>query len=197
MKKRIFAVLFAVMMLAGCGGADEHEGHDHDHAEEQKQEEVVLDETSAYLQSLPSLITVEDAVAEGFFAINDGVTSNQEAWDAFMAAVEKGEEAEVVVCQYTMKGGVVLDHVTHLADGSFAVVSDTTRDGYDDEKSVLKPVETYTDLKVFENFSLQEGGTAYTVCVLSDNPDLTADEFRTHWVNMTAEDNHIYMLFVI
>ncbi len=195
MKKRFFALLFATMMLAGCGGAaeDEHAGHDH----AQEQQEVVLDETSEYLKSLPDLITVEDAVAENFFAISDGEVQNQEAWDAFMAAVENGEEAEVVVCQYTMKGGVVLDHLTHKADGSYVVVSDTTRDGYNDEKSVLSAPETYTYMKVFENFSLQEGGDAYTVCVLSDNADLTADEFRTHWVNMTAEDNHIYMLYVI
>lgn len=197
MKKRILAMAFAMMMafgVAACGGAekDEHEGHDH--AEEQQ--ETALDETSEYLQSLPSLITVEDAVAEGFFAINDGVSSNQEAWDAFVAAATNGEEAEVVVCQYTMKGGVVLDHLSYK-DGSYVVITDTTRDGYDDEKSVLKAAETYKDMKVFENFSLEEGGKTYTICVLSDNPDLTADEFRTHWINMTAEDNHIYMLYVI
>ena len=194
MKKRLFALLFATMMLAGCGGAAEDEHAGHEHAEEQK--EVVLDETSAYLQSLPSLITVEDAVADNFFTISGEEAQNQEVWDAFMAAVEKGEEAEVVVCQYTMKGGVVLDHVTYQ-DGKYVVVSDTTRDGYNDEKSVLSPAETYTSLKVFENFSLQEGGTEYTVCVLSDNADLTEDEFRTHWVNITAEENHIYMLYVI
>ena len=201
MKKRIFAVLFATMMLAGCGG-DDHAGHNHDkdHAEEQKQEvevEQELDETSAYLQGLPKLITVDDAVAEDFFVIQDGVTSNQEAWDAFAAAVEKGEEAEVVVCQFTMKGGTVLDHLKYTADGNFVVTSDTSRDGYNDEKSKLKAAETYTEMKRFENFSLQEGGTAYTVCVLSDNPELTADDFRAEWINMTAEENHIYMLFVI
>ena len=196
MKKRIFAVLFAMMMLAGCGSADEHEGHDH--AEEQKQEvSVELDETSAYLQSLPNLITVEDAAAEGFYTIFEGATSNQETWDAFMAAAEKGETAEVVVCQYTAKGGSVLDHVSFNAETGFTVVTDTTRDGYNDEKSTLKPAETYADMKVFESFSLQEGGETYTVCVLSDNADLTADDFRTHWINMTADENHVYMLFVI
>lgn len=196
MKKRIFAVLFAMMMLAGCGGAeDEHAGHDH--GEAQKQEVVAEDAASKFLQSLPAEIPEENAVSEGFYTINDGVVSNQEVWDAFMEAVENGEEAEVVICQYTTKGGSVLDYVTHHADGTIEVVTDTTRDGYNDEKSILKPAETYTDLKVFENFSLQEGGTAYTVCVLSDDPELTADDFRTHWINMTAEENHIYMLFVI
>lgn len=196
MKKRILPLLFAVMMLAGCGGAAGEQA-DHDHGEEQKQEVAADDATSKYLQSLPAEIPVEDAMAEGFYTICDGEASNQEVWDGFMAAVEKGEEAEVMVCQYTTKGGSVLDHVTHHADGTITVVTDTTRDGYNDEKSILKPAETYTDLKVFENFSLQEGGTAYTVCVLSDSPELTADDFRTHWINMTAEENHIYMLFVI
>ena len=190
MKKRILAVLFAMMMLAGCGGAAEETAKDP--AAMTKAEEM-----TAYLQELPAEIPVENATAEGFYTINDGVVANQQVWDSFVAAVEKGEAAEVVVCQYTTKGGSVLDYVTHNADGSFEVVTDTTRDGYDDEKSMLKPVETYTDMKVFENFSLQEGGTAYTVCVLSDNPALTADDFRTHWINMTTEDHHIYMLFVI
>ena len=195
MKKRIFAVLFAMMMLAGCGGADEHEGHDH--AEEQKQEVVADDAVSQYLQSLPAEIPAADAAAEGFYTIHEGGVENQAAWDAFLAAAEKGEAAEVVVCQYTTKGGAVVEHVSYDAAAGYTIVTDTTRDGYDDEKSVLKAPEVYTDLKMFENFSLQEGGTAYTICVLSDNPELTADDFRTHWIDMTTEENHIYMLFVI
>lgn len=191
MKKKILAVLFAMMMLAGCGGGA---------AEETPQDPATMtkaEEMTAYLQELPAEIPVENATAEGFYTINDGVVGNQQVWDSFMAAVEKGEEAEVVVCQYTTKGGSVLDYVTYHADGSFEVVTDTTRDGYNDEKSILKPAEIYTDLKVFENFSLQEGGTEYTVCVLSDNPELTADDFRTYWIEMSTEENGVYMLFVI
>lgn len=203
MKKRIFAMLFAMMMLAGCGGGaaeDEHAGHDH--AQEQTQETGETTAHSAemttYLQELPAEIPAENAVAEGFFTINDGaVAGGQEVWDTFAAAVENGEEASVVVCQYTTKGGSVLDYVWHNADGSFEVVSDATRDGYEDEKSIVKPVQTYTDMKVFENFSLQEGGTEYTICVLSDNPELTADDFRTYWIEMSTEEHNTYMLFVI
>ena len=181
MKKRILAVLFAIMMLAGCGGTATEETPQ-DTATMSKAEEM-----TAYLQELPAEIPAENAVAEGFYTINDGVVENQAVWDAFMASCEAGEEASVVVCQYTTKGGSVLDYVAHHADGSFEVVTDTTRDGYNDEKSILKPVETYTDLKVFENFSLQEGGTEYTIGVLSNNPELTADDFRTYWIEMTTE----------
>lgn len=196
MKKRIFAVLFAMMMLAGCGGEkDEHA--DHDHAEEQKQEVVADDATSKFLQSLPAEIPAADAVAEGFYTIHDDVVENQVAWDAFLAAVAKGEAAEVMVCQYTEKGGAVLDHVSYDVATGYTVVTDTTRDGYNDEKSLLKAPVVYTDLKMFENFSLKEGGKAYTICVLSDNPELTEDNFRTEWINMTTEENHIYLLFVI
>ena len=191
MKKRILAVLFAMMMLAGCGGTATEETPQ-DTATMSKAEEM-----TAYLQELPAEIPAENAVAEGFYTINDGVVENQAVWDAFMASCEAGEEASVVVCQYTTKGGSVLDYVAHHADGSFEVVTDTTRDGYNDEKSILKPVETYTDLKVFENFSLQEGGTEYTIGVLSNNPELTADDFRTYWIEMTTEENETYMLFVI
>ena len=191
MKKRILAMLFAMMMLAGCGGTATEETPQ-DTATMSKAEEM-----TAYLQELPAEIPAENAVAEGFYTINDGVVENQAVWDAFMASCEAGEEASVVVCQYTTKGGSVLDYVAHHADGSFEVVTDTTRDGYNDEKSILKPVETYTDLKVFENFSLQEGGTEYTIGVLSNNPELTADDFRTYWIEMTTEENETYMLFVI
>ena len=191
MKKRILAVLFAMMMLAGCGGTATEETPQ-DTATMSKAEEM-----TAYLQELPAEIPAENAVAEGFYTINDGVVENQAVWDAFMASCEAGEEASVVVCQYTTKGGSVPDYVAHHADGSFEVVTDTTRDGYNDEKSILKPVETYTDLKVFENFSLQEGGTEYTIGVLSNNPELTADDFRTYWIEMTTEENETYMLFVI
>ena len=184
-------MLFAMMMLAGCGGTATEETPQ-DTATMSKAEEM-----TAYLQELPAEIPAENAVAEGFYTINDGVVENQAVWDAFMASCEAGEEASVVVCQYTTKGGSVLDYVAHHADGSFEVVTDTTRDGYNDEKSILKPVETYTDLKVFENFSLQEGGTEYTIGVLSNNPELTADDFRTYWIEMTTEENETYMLFVI
>ena len=201
MKKRMLTMLFAMMMLAGCGGAAEQE-QENTQAQEQSQEqgEAVLIEDDAvyrFLKDLPAEIPVEDAVANGFFTIQNGEAKNQEVWDTFVAACEKGEEAAVVVCQYTQKDGVVLDHLTHHADGRFEVVTDTTRDGYDDEKSVMKMAETYTAMNVFENFALQEGGKEYTVCVLSDNSELTADEFRTCWIEMKTEENNVYMLYVI
>ena len=63
MKKRFLAVLFAAMMLAGCGGAaDEQEGHDH--ATDQQAEEMVDDaeeidaETEALVETMKEELSV-------------------------------------------------------------------------------------------------------------------------------------------
>ncbi len=191
MKKRIFAVLFAMMMLAGCGGGEAAE----ETGTAAAQEEQML----AELKEVPADITVEDAAAKGFFTIADGaVAGGQENWDAFVAACEEGETASIMICQSTQKDGVVLDNLYYDGEiGAYTVISDTTRDGYDDEKSIVKDAATYTDLKVFENFSLQEGGTEYTVCVLSNEAELTADDFRTYWIEMSTEAHQVYMLYVI
>ena len=192
MKKRMLALLFAVMMLAGCGGNAEAP------AEQETQTPVTAEEKmTEYLTALPEEVPAEDAAANGFYTIHDGAAENQQVWDDFMAACERGEEAEVVICQYTTKGGAVLDYVTHHADGRYEVVTDTTRDGYFDEKSVLSPAKTYTALTVLEDVTLTEGGKVYTIGVLSDDADLTPEEFRESWVHMTTEEDGIYMLYVI
>ncbi|MBO5149853.1 MAG: hypothetical protein J6B66_06415, partial [Anaerotignum sp.] len=110
MKKRFLAVLFAAMMLAGCGGAaDEQEGHDH--ATDQQAEEMVDDaeeidaETEALVETMKEELSVyadylpaEEAAAAGMYTITaDGVAGGQEEWDAFMA----GEHESVILCQYT------------------------------------------------------------------------------------------------
>ncbi|MBR6542546.1 MAG: hypothetical protein IKT73_05000, partial [Anaerotignum sp.] len=185
MKKRMLAMLFAMMMLAGCGGNAEAPAEQ----EQESQTKVAIedDEVYRFLTEQPEEITVEDAVAKGFYTIREGEVQNQQVWDDFMAACARGEEAEVVLCQYTTKGGAVLDHVTHHADGSFDVVTDATRDGYFDEKSVMTPAETYTTLTMLENFTLEEGGKVYTVGVMSNNPDLTAEDFRKSWLDLKIE----------
>ncbi len=191
MKKRMLAMVFATLLacgIAGCGGAEEKEVN-----------ETVGSALTEELKALPKDLTVEAAAEKGFYTIANGaVVDGQENWDAFVKASEADETASIIICQGTQKEGVVLDNLQYDAENdAYTVVTDTTRDGYEDEKSILKEAAVYTDLKVFENFTLQEGGTAYTVCVLSDNAELTADDFRTHWINMTADENHIYMLFVI
>ncbi len=219
MKKKVFAIICAAMLAcgaAGCGSGaaeDDHSGHDHAQEEqhvETEPETIVSDydpregaseealKALDYLEALPEEIPQENAAAEGFFTIVDGeVTSGQEVWDNFMTAVEKGEEASVVVCQYSMNGGAILDHILYRADGIFEVVSDTTRDGYERENGIYQRVQEFEALKVFEDFSLQEGGSSYTICVLSNEADLDADTFRTYWKEMSTEAHQTYLLFVI
>ena len=45
--------------------------------------------------------------------------------------------------------------------------------------------------------SLEEGGTAYTVCVLSNEKDMNADTFRTYWNEMTMDAHQVYPLFIL
>ena len=219
MKKKFLTIFCTVMLACGaaaCGGGAkedasvDHSGHDHAQEERVETETAVSDydpkegassqalEMLDYLEELPEEIPLEKAEAEGFFTIADGkVTNGQDAWDNFMAAAEKGEEASVVVCQYSMNGGAVLDYILHRADGIYEVVSDTTRDGYERENGIYQRVQEFEALKVFEDFSLQEGGSSYTICVLSNEADLDADTFRTYWKEMSTEAHQTYLLFVI
>lgn len=209
MKKRFLAICCAFALAcaaAGCGGGED----EHDHTHEAQQESVQNDydpgagasdeakEALKRLEALPQDVTQEVAAEEGFFTIKDGaVVSGQEKWDAFMQAAEAGEEASVVVCQYSQYDGAILDSVLHRADGIYEVVSDQTRDGYERENGIYRRVQEFASLQVFEDFSLQEGGKSYTVCVLSNEPELDADTFRTYWTEMSAEAHQTYMLFVI
>lgn len=209
MKKRFLAICCAFALAcgaAGCGGGEEE--HDHDHAQEQESVQNAYDPKAGAsdeaiaaldrLEALPQELTQEAAAEEGFFTIADGaVVSGQAEWDAFLAAAEAGEEASVVVCQYSQLGGAILDSVTHRADGIYEVVSDQTRDGYERENGIYRMVQEFASLHVFEDFTLQEGGTSYIVCVLSNEPELDAETFRTYWTEMTTEAHQTYMLFVI
>lgn len=212
MKKSILAVFCAAMMLAGCGGAaaeaeteaavqettteetKETEAADTT-AEEKKDEEMLT-----YLKELPAEIPAETAAEQGFFTIENGeVKSGQENWDAFVKAAEAGEEASVVLCQYSANGGAMLDYLTHKAEGGYLLASDRSRDGYEKEDMEKQNYITseFAALKVFEGFSLSEGGTEYTIGVLTNEPELDADTFRTYWKEMSAEAHEAYLLFVI
>lgn len=207
MKKRFLAICCAFALAcgaAGCGGGEDE--HDHDHEQEIVQNDYdpgagASDEAIAALdrlEALPRELTQEVAAEEGFFTIADGaVVSGQAEWDEFLAAAEAGEAATVVVCQYSQFDGAILDSVTHRADGIYEVVSDQSRDGYEREDGIYQRVQEFAALQVFEDFTLQEGGTSYTVCVLSNEPELDADTFRTYWTEMSTEAHQTYMLFVI
>ena len=208
MKKRVLAAIFAAMMafgMAGCGGADEHEGHDHS----QQAEELVDDaeeidaETEALVETMKEelgvfaeYLTPEDAAAAGLFTITgEGVVGGQEEFNAFMA----GEAESVILCQYTQKGGVILDYLMHRENGTFLILSDSSRDGYTDEEKAGEDYEVmeFAALKVFEDFKVQEDSNPVTIGVLTNETDLTADDFRTYWNEGTTGAHQAYLLYVI
>ena len=208
MKKRVLAVIFAAMMafgVAGCGGADEHEGHDHS----QQAEELVDDaeeidaETEALVETMKAELSVyadylppEEAAAAGLYTITgEGVVGGQEDFDAFMA----GEAESVILCQYTQRGGVVLDYLMQRDNGMYLILSDSTRDGYADDEKVGEDYEVmeFAALKVFEDFKVQEDSNPVTIGVLTNETDLTADDFRTYWNEGTTGSHQAYLLYVI
>ena len=187
MKKRILAMAFAVAMAvgaAGCGGGAAQSGVD----------DAKAAEMQAELQAYDVMLTPEDAVAAGMFTITGGaVVSGQENWDAFMA----GEADSVLLCQFSAKGGAMLDYVAKQEDGSYLVVSDLTRDGYEYEGKEDYQTQVFTEIKVFENFTVQEGGTPHTVCVMTNDAALDAATFLQYWKDLSYEENGAFMLFVI
>jgi hypothetical protein len=187
MKKRILAMTFAVMMafgVAACGGNTAESGAENAQAAEMQ----------AQLQTYDAALTAEAAAEEGMFTIANGaVVSGQEHWDAFMA----GETDSVMLCQFSAKGGAMLDYVAKQEDGSYLVVSDLTRDGYEYEEKEDYQTQVFTEIKVFENFTVQEGGTPHTVCVMTDDAELDAATFLQYWKDLSYEDNGAFMLFVI
>ena len=186
MKKRILAMTFAVMMAFGaaaCGGGAESDTENAQAAEKQAQ-----------LQTYDAMLTPEAAAEENMFTIANGaVVSGQEHWDAFVA----GETDSVLLCQFTAKGGAMLDYVTLHEDGSYLVVSDLTRDGYEYEEKEDYQTQVFTEIKVFENFTVQEGGTPHTVCVMTNDAALDAATFLQYWKDLSYEENGAFMLFVI
>jgi hypothetical protein len=192
MKKGLLATICVMVLLAGCGGQPTKEP-------EPQETAITAEEMQAYLQELPEEVTKETAVSEGFYTIADGaVAGGQEAWDGFLQASEQGEAASVVICQYSMQGGAMLDYLSHQAEGGYLLVSDRTRDGYGEELEIEKQLqETFDCLNIFEDFRLEEGGQAYTICVLSNEPELDAETFRTYWQERTTEAHQTYLLFVI
>ena len=154
--------------------------------------ETMKEELSVYADYLPA----EEAAAAGMYTITaDGVAGGQEEWDAFMA----GEHESVILCQYTQKGGVVLDYLMHREDGSYLILSDSSRDGYEDDEKMGEDfeVQKFAALKVFEDFTVQEGGTAHTVCVMTNDAELDAATFLQYCKDLSYEENGVFMLFVI
>ena len=84
-------------------------------------------------------------------------------------------------------------------EGGYLVLSDSTRDGYpaEEKKGDGFAVQEFQELKMFEEFVVREGSTPVTIGVLTNEADLTADDFRTYWNEGTTEVNQAFLLFVI
>ena len=188
MKKIFLAMLLAVVMVCGGCGKDDNAGQT---AEAIEAEAGALQKD---LQGYAADLTAEDAAEAGMYTIKDGaVVGGQEEWDAFAA----GKTDAIIVCQFSKNGGAMLDSVKRLAGGGYLVVTDVTRDGYE-----YKEKEDYTDkvyecMTVLDDFTLEEGSAAHTVCVLSNEKDMNADTFRTYWNEMTMDAHQVYPLFIL
>lgn len=187
MKKRILAMVFAAVMacgIVGCGGE----------TTQPENENSAAAEMQAELQSYAADLNAEAAADAGMFTIKGGaVVSGQEYWDAFMA----GEAESVILCQFSMYDGAMLDYVQRQEDGSYLIVSDLTRDGYKYEGKEDYKTQTFTEIKMFENFTVQEGGTSHTICVMTNDAELDAETFLQYWNDLSYEENGAFMLFVI
>lgn len=195
MKKVIAAILCAAVLAAGCGRGNEPA--EQEPVQKEQQETGKAEEMQAELDDVPEELPAEEAAAQGFYTIANGeVVGGEDAWESFLEADAKGQEASVVVCQYTREGGAILDYVYRQPAGGYLVVSDSTRDELATEAN-LHRTQNFTSLKVFEQFKLTEDGQEYTICVLSNEPELDEETFRTYWREMSAEAHQTYLLFVI
>lgn len=187
MKKRILAMVFAAVMACGIAGC----GND---KTELEKDYPVIEEMLTELQSYEAELNAEAAAEAGMFTIEKGaVAGGQEKWDAFMA-----EEADsVILCQFTVNGGAVLDYVYRLEDGTYLVVSDLTRDGYEYEEKQDYKAQWFSEVKVFENFIAKEGAAPHTICVMTNDANLNADTFLKYWIEMSYEENGAFLLFVV
>lgn len=197
MKKRMLAVLFAAMLacsVVGCGG-NGAEGQQVEATTELAGEiKETADGMQAELQGYGADLTADAAAAAGLYTIENGtILGGQESWDAFVV----GEADAVIVCQFSKNGGAMLDYVKHLDGGSYLVVTDVTRDGYEYAEKEDYTQKVYECLTVLEGFSLEEGSEEHTVCVLSNEAEMDADTFRTYWNEMTMDAHQVYPLFVI
>lgn len=198
MKKRMLAVFFALVMVCGAVGCSKTETEpvqETETAAEVKEKEML-----AYLQGQPAEIPAETAVDAGFFTIADGkVVGSQDKWDAFMTASEAGEEASVVICQYSQFDGAILDYLYYSAETGYLLVTDETRSGYEseDEEREFYYTRTFEVLKKFDDFSLQEDGKAYDICVLTNEAEMDEDTFRTYYREMSMEAHQTMLLYII
>lgn len=179
-------MMLAVMMACGataCGGSEKEE-----------QGDPVVTEMVTKLQSYDADLDAAAAAEAGMFTIANGeVVGGQDNWDYFMTETLNA----VIICQFSLNGGAMLDYVRRMEDGSYLVISDISRDGYEYEDKHDYTAQFFTEAKVFENFAVSEGGTPHTICVMTNDAELDAETFLQYWKTMTYEENGAYLLYVI
>ena len=196
-RKKTAVVMFvlsgiSLILSAGCFFMD--------HQQADNKYESLLAETQNQ-KKIEEAISLKPSNSRGYIVLLDsyGDSMSQEELSEFshVYAEHQGEikdKDEVAMAA----GEKILSSYEEESLRSKLLMSEPYFGAVSDKSEKFPAANAYIKLASFyKNFSLQEGGTAYTVCVLSDNPELTADDFRTEWINMTAEENHIYMLFVI
>lgn len=103
MKKKLLAMLLAVVMVCGVSGCgkDKTDATDGQQvtaeldAGEMKKEADTLQKA---LEGYAADLTAEDAAAAGMYTIHNGaVVGGQENWDAFAA----GKTDEIIICQFS------------------------------------------------------------------------------------------------
>lgn len=200
--KRGIALALCVFVLAagtvsGCGRTNEPSTQEP--VQNEQQEEDKAESMQEELDEVPQELPAEDAAARGFYTIANGEVlegGGEDVWESFLEADAEGREASVVVCQYTREGDPILDYVYRGPEGGYLVVSDSTRDELATEAN-LHRTQNFECLNMFENFKLTEDGKEYTVCVLSNEPEMDEETFRTYWREMSTEAHQVYLLFVI
>jgi hypothetical protein len=83
------------------------------------------------IQELLLTYSISDAVENGCFVIVHGVVKgdSKKAWDNFYANVNSGEDAAILIIQYTIEGDPILNYVS-FTNGSFYSVTDVSRDAW-------------------------------------------------------------------
>ena len=155
MKKKLLAMLLAVVMVCGVAGC----GKDKTDATDGQQVTAELDgemkkeadTLQKALEGYAADLTAEDAAAAGMYTIHNGaVVGGQENWDAFAA----GKTDEIIICQFSKNDGAMLDSVKRLAGGGYLVVTDVTRDGYEYTEKEDYTRNIYECMTMLDDFSL-------------------------------------------
>lgn len=136
--------------------------------------EEIYEEMKSYLATFPD---DADGLAEQgcCVAARNGI-QGEESLDAFWNAYQAGEAAELVIAQYTTEGDPVFDYLKYNGE-AIRWVHDSTRDGFAGGEKYLCEEGLY--LLTYDRIS--ENGDIVRDFVLTDDADLTYEEYRDVW----------------